>query len=133
MRFKETLSDYVLLNPAARMLQERANMSEEEAREDVVFAIQEFKLHGRARNVQASEPRYKYSGDWVYDAVVRGMGAGLIDWDRSLVKCRHGDSIPSYYEFEVKRRELEALCKALETDKRQIEPKPEAAERGYTL
>lgn len=123
LRYKENLADYITIEHAVQLVQERAGISEEEAKEDIILALQDYKLRGRIRNVGAERPRYLYSSEMAYSRVVEGLAVGRVDWEQSVVAYRHERNTPSLYEFEISRRELGALWPAPDIDaKPPIEP-----------
>lgn len=115
MRFRENLADFILIDHAARLVRESDGCSEEEAREDVVLAIQAFKVLSRGRDVRAPGRKYLYSDGGLYDSLVQSLSPHSIDWDCSVVSFRYGGGT-AMYELEVARRELETLWPSPDTD-----------------
>lgn len=116
LRYKENLADYITIEQAALLVQERAGISGEEAKEDIILALQDYKLRGRIRNANAERPKHLYSDDMTYSRVVGGLAVGRVRWEHSVVIYQHERDIPSFYEFDVSRREFDALWPALDID-----------------
>ena len=105
MRYKQNLAEYIAIADAARVIQERTGISEDEAKEDIVSALQDYAVQFRLWNVR-NDGRHLRSDD--YGHVIRQLSPEQIDWNRSLARGGSFD-IPYTIEIEVFRDDFENL------------------------
>ena len=102
MRYKQDLAEFLPIADAARLIQERAGISEDEAREDIVHVLQDYAVRFLLYDVRKDGRHLRKD---VHGDVIRQLRPERIDWSRSLVR---GGSVyvPYTVEIEVSRSDL---------------------------
>ena len=126
MRYKQDLAEFLPIADGARLIQERAGITEDEAREDILAAVQDDEVAIRWFSVTRGERRRGYASDLPH-GFLDNLTVNNIDWETSIA-CRRrvGDAFAA--EIEVKRDDLFSLYPLLDNDgDREEEP---AATKG---
>ena len=129
MRYKQDLAKFLLIADAARLIQERAGISEDEAREDIVRAVQDYSVRVLLSDVRKDGRHLRKGSD---DHIVRELSPERIDWETSIAERR---SLYASFtvEIEVSRSSLDWLWPAPDGDEErgatQSEPKSKQGEQ----
>ena len=129
MRYKRDLAKSLIISDAARLIQERAGITEDEARVDAVHAIQSHDLRVFLWDVSKGTRR-RLDFEHIKSDLLRGLASDHIDWGQSVVQHRH-----SFYhyliEIEVLRSDLDRLWAEADAVPKINEPKrPDDADPG---
>lgn len=107
VRYKQDLAEFLPIADGARLIQERAGLTEDEAREDIVAAIRDRVLAVRWFRVIQGERRECYRSDLPH-GFLDNLTPSDIDWETSIARRRSIYS-PFTVEIEVSRDDLERL------------------------
>ena len=114
MRYKQDLAEFISLAAGARLIEERAALSEDEAREDIVSAIRDGALKTRWWRVSRGE-RSQCSASNLPHGFLNNLTPNNIDWGTSIARHR-SIYVPFTVEIEVKRDDLSQLYPLLDDD-----------------
>ena len=101
MRYKQDLAEFITIADGTRLIQERAGLSEDESREDIVLAVRERALERRWYCTSRGERRERFTGDLPH-GFVDSLTPDLIDWENSIAR-RRGVGHQFEAEIEVSR------------------------------
>ena len=114
VRYKQDLAEFLPIADGARLIQERAGITEDEAREDIVLVLREgaayFQFWRLGRNGRSwCQPGHLPHG------FLNNLTAKDIDWETSIA-CRRRVGEHFEVEIEVKRDDLSFLYPLLDDD-----------------
>ena len=101
MRYQQDLAEFIPIADGARLIQERAGLSEDEAREDIVFAVRDRALESQWWCTSRGERSRRFRGDLPH-GFLDNLAPDLIDWKRSIAR-RRGVGAQFKVEIEVSR------------------------------
>ena len=111
MRYKHDLAEFIPIADGARLIQERAGLSEDEAREDIVFAVRDSRTVPDGHNLQVrwwrtyrGERSECYASDLPH-GFKASLTPDLIDWESSIAR-RQGLGAQFKVEIEVSRADV---------------------------
>ena len=87
MRYKQDLAEFFPIAAGARLIQERASISEDEAREDIVAFVRDHASEVRWFRVIRGERRQCYRSDLPF-GFLDSLTANHIDWETSIAQRR---------------------------------------------
>ena len=101
MRYKQDLAEFISIADGARLIQERAGLSEDESREDIVLAVRERALESQWWCTSRGERSRRFRGDLPH-GFLDNLTPDLIDWECSIAR-RRGVGAQFKVEIEVSR------------------------------
>ena len=114
MRYKQDLAEFLPIADGARLIQERAGITEDKAREDIVAFVRDHASKVRWFRVNRSERHQCYRSDLPH-GFLDSLTPNHIDWGTSIARRRSVYS-PFTVEIEVKRDALSQLYSLLDDD-----------------
>ena len=101
MRYKKDLAEFISIADGARLIQERAGLPEDEAREDIVFAVRDRALESLWWRIVRGERSWCDVG-LLPHGFLDSLTPDLIDWEHSIAR-RGSTLVPFTAEIEVSR------------------------------
>ena len=105
MRYKQDLAKFLSIADGARLIQERAGITEDEAREDIVLAVQDYAVRCLLWDVSKGARRH-LDFEHIKRELLRSLASDQVDWGQSVVRHRHSFS-HRLVEIEVSRSDLD--------------------------
>ena len=102
MRYKKDRAEFISIADGARLIQERAGLSEDEAREDIVFAVRDRALEDQWWCTSRGERSRRFR---LPHGFLDNLAPDLIDWETSIAR-RRGAGTQFKVEIEVSRADV---------------------------
>ena len=99
MRYKQDLAEFIPIADGARLIQERSGLSEDESREDIVFAVRDRALEDQWWCTSRGERSRCFR---LPHGFLDNLAPDLIDWETSIAR-RRGVGAQFKAEIEVSR------------------------------